>query len=292
MASQMRMLKFNSLFSETLLFRLFTSALIASVLCLASPSASHATDWPALEARIKTVVGSPEFVEAVLDQYQFQGNTRAVMRTHLTELYRSEEVIKALFAEIRNLGIDSHAELYGDNPWAFGQKFGAQLIQSWAIKGIARLPAADQRSFYRYILQWMTVATPEDCKQMMISSDKSALENGRLELKYFYRMSQSELETYLALLRKSIFAELRDFPSTRTLSGEQLQIAEKAFTSSFAEMIKSEGVGMDVVMAFSDPKSARPQQACDAGKLVLKTLMNMKGLPGDWMALKLVLSGQ
>lgn len=253
---------------------------------------AHATDWSAVEADLKKVVASPEFVEAVLDRYKFQGATRAAMRTHLSDLYRSDEVVKALVSEMRNLGFDTKAELYGDSPLKFGQKFGAELFQSWAMKGMARLSSSDQRNFYRYILRWMTVATPADCKQMITSEGKSALDDGRLEMKYFSRLSEGELEAYLALMRKSIFAELRDFPTSKSLNGNQLQIADKSFEAKFEEMIRNEHTSADVLMAIADMETAQAQVACEAGKLIFRTLLSMKGTAADWMVLKMVLSAQ
>lgn len=274
------------------MFRSLASVLSAFMFCLGLCGEASATDWQTIESRLKEVVSSPEFVEAALDQYKFQGPSRAAMRTHFVELYRSDEVVKALVTEMRNLGIDNHAELYGDNPVKFGRKLGAELMQSWAIKGIARLPASDHRNFYRYLLRWMTIATPEDCKQVMFAQDKSAMDSGRLEMKYFARMSQAELEAYLALMRKAIFAELRDFPSTRSLNGEQLQIADKAFQAKFEDALKNDKASLDVLMAMTDPENAPPQAACSAGKLILRTMLDMKGHAGEWMMLKMVLSSQ
>lgn len=271
--------------------RTLFSALFA-LLILGLPAPAPAVDWPAVEAKLKKAVASPAFVDAVLDQYKLQGSTRAAMRTHLTSLYRSDEVIKALVAEMRHAGIDKDDDVLNGNALQVGRRFGAELFQSWAIKGLARLPAGDQRQFYIFILKWMNVASAEDCKRLMFSDEHSALDNGRLEMKYYPRMAQGELEVYFALLRKAVLAELRDFPSARTLNREQLEIADKAFEARLEEMVRRADMPVETLLAMVEPSKADAPAACEAGKLIFRTLLDMKGFASDLMVLKMVLAAQ
>lgn len=257
---------------------------------LALPSA--ATDWSAVEARLRTVVTSPDFVEAVLDHYQLQGSARAAMRSHLSALYRSDEVVRALVAEMREAGVDRNEELLAGRGMQVGRRFGAELFQSWAIKGLARLPAADQRRFYDFILQWMDVASPDDCKRLMFADEQSALDNGRLEMKYYARLSRGQLDAYFALLRKAVLAELRDFPSTRSLNSEQVQIADQAYQARLEQAAQRDDVALETLLAMADPTAAPARAACDAGKLMFRTLLEMKGFAADLVVLKMVLSAQ
>lgn len=267
-------------------------AALFTVLMLGLAAPAPAADWPAVEAKLKRAVASPAFVDAVLDHYRLQGTTRAAMRTHLSALYRSDEVIKALVAEMRHAGIDKDDDVLNGNALQVGRRFGAELFQSWAIKGLARLPAADQRQFYAFILKWMNVASADDCKRLMFSDEQSALDNGRLEMKYYPRMAQGELETYFALLRKAVLAELRDFPSAKTLNREQLEIADKAFEARLEELIRRNDLPVETLLAMAEPSKADAPAACDAGKLIFRTLLDMKGFAGDLMVLKMVLAAQ
>lgn len=260
------------------------------MLGLAAPA--PAADWPAIEAKLKKAVASPAFVEAVLDHYKLQGTTRAAMRTHLSSLYRNDEVIKALVAEMRHAGIDKDDDVLNGNALQVGRRFGAELFQSWAIKGLARLPAADQRQFYVFILKWMNVASADDCKRLMFSDEQSALDSGRLEMKYYPRMAQAELETYFGLMRKAVLAELRDFPSVRTLNREQLEIADKAFEARLEERVRRGDMPVETLLAMIEPSKADAPAACEAGKLIFRTLLDMKGFAGDLMVLKMVLAAQ
>lgn len=267
------------------------SALLA-LLMLGLAAPAPAADWPAIEAKLKKAVASPAFVEAVLDQYKLQGTTRAAMRTHLSSLYRSDEVIKALVAEMRHAGIDKDNDVINGNALQVGRRFGAELFQSWAIKGLARLPAADQRQFYVFILKWMNVASADDCKRLMFSDEQSALDNGRLEMKYYPRMAQGELEAYFGLMRKAVLAELRDFPSVRSLNREQLEIADKAFEAKLEERVRRGDLPVDTLLAMVEPSNAGAPAACESGKLIFRTLLDMKGFAGDLMVLKMVLAAQ
>ncbi len=269
---------------------LFSAIFACLFLCSAVPAA--ATDWQAVESHLRKAVASPGFIDAVLDQYQLQRSTRTAMRTHLNELYRSDEVIRALVREMRNAGIDKNEEVLNGNASAVGRRLGAELFQSWAIKGLARLPVADQRQFYAFTLEWMRVASADDCKQLLLANQQSALDNGLLEVKYYPQLGRGELNDYLALLRKAVFAELKDFPAAKKLTREQSEVADKAFEAHLEKLIRRGDATPDMLLAMGQLDSSPAPAACSAGKLLIHALLDMKGHAADLMMLKMVLAAQ
>jgi hypothetical protein len=264
-------------------------AALVVALSLGSPQVARATDWISVEKNVKNKFNSPEFVEQVLDQYGFRGAVRTTMALHLREIYRSDLVIKALVEEIKNLGFWGSDNSTDFSEFNFRQ-FGSEVFQAWSLKGLARLPAEDQRQFYRLLVRLMSVMTPADCKLLLMSDGKSASEVGQTEIKYYSKLSKTEFENYLALLRKSMYAELRDFPATKTLNQTQLETADKAFQSKFEEIVREDNVDLGTIQAITDLANAKPREACEGGKLVINTVLRMRGLPSEWMLLKMIQS--
>lgn len=262
---------------------------LALALALGSPLLARATDWVSVEKNIKKKFNSPAFVEQVLDQYGFRGAVRMTMAQHLREMYGSDLVIKALVEEIKNLGFGGSDNSTDFSEFNFRQ-FGSEVFQAWSLKGLARLPADDQRQFYRLLVRLMSVMTPADCKLLLMSDGKSASEVGQTEIKYYSKLSKTEFENYLALLRKSMYAELRDFPATKTLNQTQLETADKAFQSKFEEIVREDDIDLGTIQAITDLANAKPREACEGGKLVINTVLRMKGLPSEWMLLKMIQS--
>ena len=271
------------------MLRHLSAVALAVALALGSPLIARATDWVSVEKNIKKKLNSPAFVEQVLDQYGFRGAVRITMAQHLREMYRSDLVIKALVEEIKNLGFGDSDNSTDFSEFNFRQ-FGSEVLQAWSLKGLARLPAEDQRQFYRLLIRLMSVMTPADCKLLLMSDGKSASEVGQTEIKYYAKLSKIEFENYLALLRKSMYAELRDFPATKTLNQTQLETADKAFQSKFEEIVREDNVDLSAILAIADLANAKPQEACEGGKLVINTVLRMKGLPSEWMLLKMIQS--
>jgi hypothetical protein len=271
-----------------MLRHLFAAAL-ALVLALGFSIVASATDWVRFEKNIKKQFNSPAFVEQVLDQYGFRGAVRITMAQHLREMYRSDLVIKAIVDEIKNLGFVGGGSSADFSEFNF-RRFGSEVFQAWSIKGLARLPVEDQRQFYRLLVKLMSLMTPQDCKLLLTSDGKSASEVGQIEVRYYEKFPKVDFENYLALVRKAVYSELRDFPASKTLNQTQLETADKAFQSKFEEIIKEDNVDLGTIVAITDLASANPQEACEGGKLVINTVLRMKGLPSEWMLLKMIQS--
>ena len=152
------------------------------------------------------------------------------------------------------------------------------------------MPAEDQRQFYRFLIKLMSVMTPADCRLLLLSDGKSASEVGQIEIKYYSKLSIIDFENYLALVRKSVLAELRDFPAAKTLNETQLETADKAFQSKFEEMVREGNIRSEIIFAMANFSDAGPEEACEGGKLVINTVLRMKGLPSEWMLLKMIQS--
>jgi len=265
-------------------------SLIAAFVMLMSLSAHAQIDWGKFEKEIIAFVQQPKFVEKVLDNYGVAGVTRIVFREHLNEIYKNETVISYIVEEMRMMGID---KIDAKNTFEFGKKFGSELFLSLAMKGMARLSPDEQRVFLNFMFRWMSVASIEDCKWMMTEgATSSAIDSGKIEIKYYTRLSKEELRAYLRFLRKSIVAEINDFPLPKTLNQNQIKIADTAFENELDRLIKIGQVRIEVLQAMNDMNNSSAKDVCDAGKFIFSIVVNMRGFAGDLMVTKMILSMQ
>jgi hypothetical protein len=251
--------------------------------------ASHAQDfWSKVEDDLFKKMQTPEFVNYALGSYSLTGMPKEVIREHMVELYKSREVSKFLVKEMRQAGLE---KLEQQDMEAYGRKFGAELFLSLAMKGMARLDSADQRNFISFMNTWLNHASVQDCKWMMTDgATSSASESGKIELKYYGKFKQEELRSYFRFLRKSMLAEINDFPYPRTINADQIKIADDALQVVFERKFKQQSVRIETLKAMTDMNNASAKDVCDAGKLIFSSILDMKGFTGDLMITKFILS--
>lgn len=241
-----------------------------------------------MEKYFNQIVQQPRFIESVLDSYGLTGIPRVVMREHMKELYNNKALIKRMVGELASANFQDKTT---EDSRLLGRMLGSELVMSLAMKGMTRLPVDDARRFFSFMHKWMIFANDDDCKWMMtVGTTSSALDAGSVEMKYYSRFTKPELQSYFRLLRKSIAAEINDFPSKKTLNPSQVQIADSAFEREFDLAIKNGRLTLSVLTAMSDMENSSARDVCEAGKFIFQTVSNMKGFTGDLVVTKMILS--
>lgn len=263
---------------------------LSFILVYGSTFANTNTNAKALELEIAKVVRTPVFVESVLDQYGLHGMPRQVVKEHFLELYKNNEVIEVIVKELLNAGAGKWDK---KTQFEYGRKFGAELFLTYALKGMRRLDYQDQRSYIKLLLNWMEVASDTDCKKLLVEGGRtSASEDSNLEMKYYHLIEKEILRNYFLILRKSIFAEIRDFPSVRNINQQQASIAESAYESRLLSRFESGLIDYKMLEAMIDLPNADPKLACSAGKQLFLTILSLDGFVGDLFLLKFINSLQ
>lgn len=241
-----------------------------------------------MEKYFNQIVQQPKFLESVLDSYRLIGMPRDVMREHMIELYSNKALIKRMVGELASANFQDKTT---EDSRLLGRMLGSELVMSLAMKGMTRLPVDDARGFFSFMHKWMIFANDDDCKWMMtVGTTSSALDAGSVEMKYYSRFTKPELQSYFRLVRKSIAAEINDFPSKKTLNPSQVQIADSAFEREFDLAIKNGRLTSSVLTAMSDMENSSARDVCEAGKFIFQTVSNMKGFTGDLVVTKMILS--
>ena len=248
------------------------------------------TKTRAIELEVAKIVRTPAFVERALDENGLMGMPRQVIREHLQELYKSNEVIEMFVKEVLNAGgLNWDKDKQAD----YGKKFGAELFLSYAMKGMSRLTLDEQKIFLKFMLNWLQVASADDCKKLMVGGGKTnSLDDAKIEMKYYHRMEREELRRYYSMLRKSIIAELTGYPSARSLNQQQAKIAEDAFENALLKRFESGLIDEKTLSAMADISKADPKLACLAGQQIFSTILSMKGFSGELFVTKFVNSLQ
>ncbi len=168
--------------------------LLVSIFCFCTAFAD--TKTRAIELEVAKSIRAPAFVERVLDGYGLTGMPRQVLREHMQELYKSNEVIEMLVKEMLNTGADKWDK---EKQSEYGKKFGAELFLSYAMKGMPRLSFEEQKTFVKFLLSWLYAASDDDCKKLLVSGGStSSLDDANVEMKYYHRMEREELRNYFA----------------------------------------------------------------------------------------------
>lgn len=253
-------------------------------------ASSADTRTKALEIEIAKAVRTPIFIERVLNEYELRGTSRQVLKEHFLEIYKSDEVIQMLVRELLNAGADKWDK---EKQSEYGKKFGAELFLTYALKGMRRLNFEDQRAYIKFLLNWMEVASDNDCKKILVSGGtSSALDDSKLEMKYYDLVEKEKLRSYFLILRKSLFAELRDYPGVRNINQQQAEIAEIAFENKLLERFHSGLIDNEMLHAMADMPSANPKLACSAGKQLFLTILSIDGFVGEIFLVKFINSIQ
>ena len=246
--------------------------------------------WVKIEEELYKKMQTAEFVNSAVNGYSLKGMPREVIREHMVEVYKSRDISKLLVKELRQAGIESVED---KDVIAYGRKFGAELFLSMAMKGMARLSTEEQRVFLSFMNTWLQYASVEDCKWMMtVGASSSATDSAKIEMKYYEKFRKEELRSYYRFIRKAIFAELNNFPYTKTINQDQVKIADDAFQTVLEKKIKQQSIKIETLNAMTDMNNSSAKDVCDAGKLIFSTLLEMKGFTGDLMVTKFILSMQ
>lgn len=245
-------------------------------------------DWQDVERYLQRLYQDPAFVEETLDSYRLTGHSREVFREHFNALYKNPEVTKAIVSELRDMRFDKNATT--KQLREAGRQFGSEYFLSKVMSGLNRLPTPDQRAFILFILKWMNHASADDCKRLLVASGQSGKEDQFLEIKYYNRFAQAEIQQYLTIARRAFLAEIRNFPLARTFNSEQIIMADQLLESELEEKIMAQSQNLGLMEAIVDMESASPKDACDAGKLIFATVYDLRGFVGDLAVNKFIAS--
>jgi len=160
--------------------------------------------------------------------------------------------------------------------------FGYELFETLAMRGLRRVEHEDQRQYLRALKVMLEVLPPKLCRAIVLGDVSGQQAESAALVSAFSRMKVPEIESYLRVARKAILAEVRDFPSVRSLSDNQRKIAQQAFETAFFKRLARHPRSNQLIAAFGNMESAPDKDLCDANNEVILTMLEMTGVIAEW----------
>ncbi|MFG6082259.1 hypothetical protein ACEUZ9_002903 [Paracoccus litorisediminis] len=152
----------------------------------------------------------------------------------------------------------------------------ATISQDFAATGMARLPAEDQRSYYRVSSKIMRQWPVKACA-MAISGDVSSQELQRAELAGLREIDPNEAQNYLSIVRRAALADLRANSPVRHLSDAQTAMAEKALSQEIVRLVSKNTT--EETIRIAGPGNLVPSDAevCEFGLTSMEAATALEG---------------
>lgn len=199
----------------------------------------------------------------------------------MEKTFSSEEVVAALAEEILN-----NFDLLSNDPenevGQIFENYGAAWFQAKAIQGVKRLSPADQRQFYAIAAEIMRKMPADVCADTM-RGQISAMDSARAEVEAIAKMADETVATYLAIMRKSLIAEISDNPIALPLSLSEREIAERVYTNNLISLIDQHPRAQELIFASDLSDRAPDSDVCELSILSVEAGIEIKGQAGDWV---------
>jgi len=226
-------------------------------------------------------------VRSKISQLQLTPRKTTLLVNHYLTLTNDDDLVSRLFEEVVATGlIDRVVE---DPTIANREKkniesLGFELFESFALKGIKRLEYSEVRVYLLFIQTMLEVAPPKLCKAILLGDITGQRSETALAGFIFSKLSEAEVDSYLRLIRKAVFAEVKNFPGVRRVSEPQKKIAQDAFDRILLEELMKLPRAESLLIAATNLSGASDRDACELGLLSIGSILKMRGTVAEWQA--------
>lgn len=234
---------------------------------------------------MKKIVRDEVWINKTVDSYGFTSDLKKVMKEHVYEIYRKDDVIKYFVKEMSNAGLLNEKNYdKNKNATSLGLEFGLTVVDAAVTKGMSRLNADDQKRYIEFMYLLTSIATPRECKLMITANQQklTSTEESFLMQRAMRRMKSDDLRSYLKLSRKALFSEINQTPLIREATLSEKEFGEKAFAVVLEKNLLAHKDSYKLATAMMDLDKATDVDACESIKLIFKSMLETKGLPGEW----------
>lgn len=227
---------------------------------------------PNTQEFLKATFRAPEMAENAARALGVSESLTAPIAEHIRQIYSNDAIIERLAQELDASKID-----IAKNPQAVGTLF-YRLTASLIPNGLQRLPQSDVNN-YMWYMSYIVKSEGKNCD----ISQPTELSSAR-EFSLVSQLGESRFNSYLALLRKAMFAEVQKYPARVTLARDQVEMAENAWAELLVAKIESidESELANFSSAIDNFEAAPPSEQCALTKIMVPTASEMDGIVGDW----------
>lgn len=217
------------------------------------------------------------FLRTIFSRMNLSDHGLASVVEHAMILYADDRYLDRLASEL----YEARGGFSGDaGDGAIGMSIGQALNVKLTLNGLSRLSDKDIKNYLSYTIKVFASASDAECKAIATGKD----EFGRIELKLLQGLGSDDFAGYLALSRRAIAAELQDFPLKIVPSKVEAEAGQKSLenylVSEIEKLPKSEQERLSSAIAALE--EANEKDNCDGNYIILKSLYDLGGMPGNW----------
>lgn len=217
------------------------------------------------------------FIRTIFSRMNLSDHGLASVVEHAMILYADDRYLDRLASEL----YEARGGFSGDaGDGAIGMSIGQALNVKLTLNGLSRLSDKDIKNYLSYTIKVFASASDAECKAIATGKD----EFGRIELKLLQGLGSDDFAGYLALSRRAITAELQDFPLKIIPSKVESEAGQKSLenylVSEIEKLPKSEQERLSSAIAALE--EANEKDNCDGNYIILKSLYDLGGMPGNW----------
>lgn len=206
---------------------------------------------------------------------------------HYRTIVNDDDVASRVFEEFKASGLIDKAiqapQSFADQVPKFAS-LGYELFESLGVKGLRRLDYAEIRAYMQFVHKIFDLVPANVCKALLVGDVSGRKDESALFLLIMTKLPDSEVDAYLRLIRKSIFAEVRNFPSVKSITDAQRKLAESALEQTINKNFREHPRSQRLLAAALDLRTANDSDACQVGQLSIRSMLEMKGAVSEWQA--------
>jgi hypothetical protein len=217
--------------------------------------------------------------------YSLDDEKTNLLVNHYMSVVNDPAVVERLFEEVKSLGV---IEQFLRNPKSAESEIqkvaslGYDLFDSLAVKGLQRLDNENQKQYLRSLYAMLNAVPPTLCRVLALGDISGQKDETAAALYAISKMTRAEVESYLRMIRRAIHAEVRDFPSIRSITENQKKSAEYAFEAAFVGRLHGNPKSNQIIATLLDMQNASPVDVCDTTKQIILAMLSMNGTLGEW----------
>lgn len=259
----------------------------AAVLCLTASLSTGSwafMDYPAFEKTVCT----RNMAQIAVQAFPFGNEYRKAQYAELlADIFENKRVCRRWHQEISSVMM---ADDDPDERLLVGL-MSAQYCDSLLRGGYMRLSAEDRRFLFEHALMISSYMDAKTCANYLFSYEVSLpTDLNEATSRCFYEMSDQRFARFMDVMRRAFKAEMDDFPQARTLSANEVLIAQKtlenAGISYFDRVGEQEALYFYEVIA--NPQGYPYADQCKAGRTLMQIITDLDGTPGDLVRLMLM----
>jgi hypothetical protein len=173
----------------------------------------------------------------------------------------------------------------GRDPSTLGlQQLSGSIISSLAQEGLTRLEPGKIREFIQLSLKGLNRLSPEECVTALFGSGDRVEKESIL----YKELSETDLESMLSLAFEASVASAKGEGTPYSVTSAQALTAERLWGSAFEELLSDYPDLQSLNAVYDDSENASDKATCDASLMTFQSVIDVKGRPGDWVAVWLM----